>query len=865
MMMLSKSFELMIKELCANVLSEPNPQALPDKIICHVEENFPVEWCTLWVTEQKGAGGDKQLRLRAAADKAKPLLKADDGKPSVYDFGEGLTGEIAKRCETVNITKPADFARYKHAKKYDQIMYGRPAAGDQCQSVLGVPLVLRSKSELPEGEADSGEKRVIGVLKLENIYATEKHPETYFTNADVEVVEAYAAVIAVALEKAQMRADSIRIGEGLLEISRNLLAKLGAPPDLNAIARETASVISAEACALWGRNGLQLRLEAEHGYPGGEKGAHPYDLEVEDDAEIRKRLGINDPLEVEKVKYRERGLTVFVANSKKPLNLKTADEVKGHFAWKGANDKTMWDKPHGGACYSLVAIPLVDEETGDVKGVFKIENKKRTLFQFESYFTEEDQRLLEILGNSISLSLIIAERFDRLRRFQKLVSSIRVLDGVDDALFFILTGLTHGDGLQYNRAMVFLKEQNAVAERLVCRYAVGPIDHYAWGLETKIVDAHGPLNFDKLIPEFRQNREQFMETAMMKNWCKREVCLDNINGQKIAYHAQNCENTTKYLSGDLVSTDALNGFAHGDFVLIPIRIERELQGIIYADNRFTDNRVNDFECQVLDLFAGMAGAIIQASQVPERLRKESDLAWRMFSQPAAHRLGTETRIIGDEINIICRRQLERSKILIKEKEYAPIEIVQKSLEVIERSVERLRQATKDYQRLTPEPEESEPIEMCKFIQDIVQSTVGNMENLEPNLVFGEGPIKITARKGGLKYVFEELLLNALREVVESDDKPTIRVMIDVKREGDQIRCIVCDDGDGIPENVRDRVFREPVKGRPGGTGLGLYQIHRFLRDNGGTIKLLTENKPQGYDGACFLITLSTNFSATKGA
>ena len=64
--MLSKSFELTIKDLCANVLSEPDPQALPDKIVGHVEQTFPVEWCTLWLTEQKGTRGDKQLRLKGS-------------------------------------------------------------------------------------------------------------------------------------------------------------------------------------------------------------------------------------------------------------------------------------------------------------------------------------------------------------------------------------------------------------------------------------------------------------------------------------------------------------------------------------------------------------------------------------------------------------------------------------------------------------------------------------------------------------------------------------------------------------------------------------------------------------------------------
>jgi signal transduction histidine kinase len=360
-----------------------------------------------------------------------------------------------------------------------------------------------------------------------------------------------------------------------------------------------------------------------------------------------------------------------------------------------------------------------------------------------------------------------------------------------------------------------------------------------------------------------------MGTPLMKAWRGREVHLYDVANQKIAYHALNHANTDKYLSGSLMLSDVLSGFAHGDFVLIPIRIERELQGIIYADNRFTGNRVNYFERQVLDLFAGMAGAVIQASQVPERLRGESDRAWRMFSQPAAHRLGTETHIIDNEINLFCRPRLQRAKILVGGKEYAPTGVVRESLEVIERSVKRLRHATRDYQRLTPEPEKPEVIELCQFIKEIVRDTTNNVKGIVVDLTLGGTPIEITARKGGLKYVFEELLLNALREVEVTDEgapdpAPTIRVQIAVGREGDQIRCTVCDDGRGIPENVRGQVFQEPVKGRPGGTGLGLYLIHRFLRDNHGTIELLTHGKPSGYGGAGFLITLTAKALATQG-
>ena len=38
-------------------------------------------------------------------------------------------------------------------------------------------------------------------------------------------------------------------------------------------------------------------------------------------------------------------------------------------------------------------------------------------------------------------------------------------------------------------------------------------------------------------------------------------------------------------------------------------------------------------------------------------------------------------------------------------------------------------------------------------------------------------------------------------------------------------------------------------------GLGLYNVDRILRENGGRIAIIHENKPKGYNGACFQITV----------
>ncbi len=239
---------------------------------------------------------------------------------------------------------------------------------------------------------------------------------------------------------------------------------------------------------------------------------------------------------MEQAKYKGVGLTVYVAQTGKSLNLTTAEEVRNHFAWKGANDERMWGKPRGRACYSLVAIPLIDSETEDLKGVFKIENKKPTLFQLQSYFTKEDQQLLTILGNSISFSLIISERIERLRKLERLVGDIRVLYDLDEALFFILTGLTHRDGLQYNRAMIFLVDE-AAPTKLVCRFAIGQIEPAQWQAEMDRRKDEGLLDLDMLLKEFRADKQKYLRNPMMDRWKGCEVDIGAGDTNVIARHA----------------------------------------------------------------------------------------------------------------------------------------------------------------------------------------------------------------------------------------------------------------------------------------------------------------------------------------
>jgi len=78
-------------------------------------------------------------------------------------------------------------------------------------------------------------------------------------------------------------------------------------------------------------------------------------------------------------------------------------------------------------------------------------------------------------------------------------------------------------------------------------------------------------------------------------------------------------------------------------------------------------------------------------------------------------------------------------------------------------------------------------------------------------------------------------------------------------EGLQIR--VADNGRGIPESIRDRLFEPFVSlGKENGTGLGLTVVQKIIEDHGGNVAVEKTSEA----GTVFLITLPLSSPSATG-
>ena len=137
----------------------------------------------------------------------------------------------------------------------------------------------------------------------------------------------------------------------------------------------------------------------------------------------------------------------------------------------------------------------------------------------------------------------------------------------------------------------------------------------------------------------------------------------------------------------------------------------------------------------------------------------------------------------------------------------------------------------DTGRLSIYPREADPVVLVNRVLASVQAATSRAVAMdstpEPLVVFAD-PDKFTQ-------VITNLVENAVRH-----GSGTVRVALDELRAGEWpgVRITVDDEGEGIPEEIRRRVFTKFWKhGSSSGSGLGMYIVGGLTRAHGGTVTI----------------------------
>lgn len=111
---------------------------------------------------------------------------------------------------------------------------------------------------------------------------------------------------------------------------------------------------------------------------------------------------------------------------------------------------------------------------------------------------------------------------------------------------------------------------------------------------------------------------------------------------------------------------------------------------------------------------------------------------------------------------------------------------------------------------------------------------------------GPAHCEIAGNREALGGALLNLAMNALQH-----GGPDARVAVDVSERGSQLEIRVRDNGPGVADEYRERIFEPFFTSRPDGTGLGLAVVRSVARAHGGDVVLETGDD----EGACFVFHL----------
>ena len=414
-----------------------------------------------------------------------------------------------------------------------------------------------------------------------------------------------------------------------------------------------------------------------------------------------------------------------------------------------------------------------------------------------------------------------------------------------DRIFYnILFGVTSGSGLGFNRAMLFIAEDDV----LIGRMAVGP-DSFEEAIEIWNSLSSSDTDTANMIPmDIKKGRLLDKVRSYRINLSGENVFVASFRNME-RIHVKNAREDVR------VDDEVKNFMEVDEFVIMPLISLNKSIGIIVADNKYNMTGISGQSIDLLSVFSFQAAFLIESylnllevKKEMKRLEERQDAIVESEKMAAVGRIASH---IAHEIRNPLVTMGGYAKRILKHTADGDVDVkkVVKSAEIILKESERLEKILSNVMDFT---KPAKYIKEFNDINHIVRDTYGLLKN-----VIFERSIKIRMdldeRLPNVKSDFNQLkqvLLNLFQNAIDATPE---RGKIEIRTEFDEswVQIIIDDSGTGITAENPDIIFEPFFTTKITGVGLGLANVKKIIKDHGGKIKAL--NRPEG--GAEFRIKL----------
>lgn len=236
-----------------------------------------------------------------------------------------------------------------------------------------------------------------------------------------------------------------------------------------------------------------------------------------------------------------------------------------------------------------------------------------------------------------------------------------------------------------------------------------------------------------------------------------------------------------------------------------------------------------------DKNAQAEGTVALLKDVSAMQRNQRALAWREVARRVAHEIKNPLTPIQLSAQRIRRKYMNRLD--------GDGEVLDQCTKTIISEVSSLKKMVNEFSDFAKLPE-SKPIpgdlnavidDLSKFYQN------GLPENVKLELMLDADLPQFPIDKEQMKRVFTNLIDNAVASL-QTGGVITIRTTYDARAQAIEVE--VMDNGMGVPDHIRSRMFEPYTSTKEGGTGLGLTIVNQIVSDHNGYIRY-SDRKPTG--------------------
>jgi len=271
----------------------------------------------------------------------------------------------------------------------------------------------------------------------------------------------------------------------------------------------------------------------------------------------------------------------------------------------------------------------------------------------------------------------------------------------------------------------------------------------------------------------------------------------------------------------------------------PIRIiAHKIRRTTLGENEPIEWDSNDEIGMLVTEYNEMLVKLEQSRQALSKSEKES--AWREMAKQVAHEIKNPLTPMK-----LAIQHLQKA---IREKRENSIQLTEKTLHTLLDQVNTLSEIATSFSAFAKMPiPKLEPYNIARAVSNTV-NLYTNRADLSVNSIIPDEEVQVMGDEQLMNGIITNLILNGVQSV-PSSRMPQIDVLLTHNEQNVFIE--VKDNGSGIPESIRDKVFLPNFSTKYTGSGIGLAVAKRGVEHAGGRIWFETEEE----QGTTFYIEL----------